>query len=866
LLARVREIGLEVAYRCLRGESLTTATYRERFPDLDPAWLERDIRRVGNIIPDNGVVAPDTEQRQADDSYPTNPPLESFAPQRTAFPGGLALPGYEILGELGRGGMGVVYLAKNKLMNRLEVLKVMNKEMLDGAGGKERFLREIQSAARLCHPNVVTAYSALELGDLLVFAMEYIEGEDLAQLVKTRGPLPVANACYYTQQAALGLQHAFEKKMVHRDIKPQNLILARAGKKHLVKVLDFGLAKVKREKGEDSGLTGEGRILGTPDYMAPEQIRDATNADTRADIYSLGCTLYHLLTGAPPFTGKGLYEKFQAHHTQEAPALDLARPQVTPELAAVVRKMMAKEPVQRYQTPLEVAHALAPFLQQEAKGAPAEPSHEPSRKRAAQHKVVEKEEQMRPAPSPIRKIPKEGARTTPPATAKPSPVRRGTQIGTGSMSLPSQAHSAMRETLLPAQQPAANRRWLIGAGATAGLVLLGFVGLWAGGVFKPTTASYGTIVVENVPDNAELRIDGHTATLSRNGQVVTLAKVVEGPHQVKVVQDNQEVWSAAVMVKRGGDPIGLRVETSSKPPPVGLSEESGTRRWKPLAKTATLDLGDRVTMDFVRIPRGTFRMGSPQHEKQGSEDEQQHDVEMTRDFYLGKHAVTVGQFRAFVRATGYKTEAETGDGEYGWDQVNRAWKKSKEYHWRNPGFTQTDAHPVVAVSWNDAVKFCAWVAKHAGREIRLPTEAEWEYACRAGTQTQFFFGDDDKEIVRFANVADASWQRATGNNFEIKGEDGYPFTAPVGTFQPNAWGLYDMHGNVWQWCRDWYDKDYYTKSPRRDPQGSNNGEDHVLRGGSCNNVAWSCRAAFRGRPAPSSSNYPVGFRVACRMD
>ena len=136
-------------------------------------------------------------------------------------------PQYEIVRELGRGGMGVVYLARNRLMARLEVLKVVNKDMLERSGGKERFLREIQSAAMLNHPNVVAAYSALPVGETLVFAMEYVEGEDLAKLVKERGPLGVIIACYYVFQAALGLQHAFEKKMVHRDIKPQNLILAR---------------------------------------------------------------------------------------------------------------------------------------------------------------------------------------------------------------------------------------------------------------------------------------------------------------------------------------------------------------------------------------------------------------------------------------------------------------------------------------------------------------------------------------------------------------------------------------------------------------------------------------------------------------
>jgi serine/threonine protein kinase len=271
-------------------------------------------------------------------------------------------PQYEVQRELGRGGMGVVYLAKNKLMERLEVLKVMSRALLDREGGVERFLREIRSAAMLNHPNVATAYSALQVGDLFVFAMEYIEGEDLAKSVKARGPLPVVNACYYVQQAGLGLQHAFEKGMVHRDIKPQNLIMARGAKRQVVKVLDFGLAKVIREKGEDKELTGTGRMLGTPEYIAPEQAMDAAHADIRADIYGLGCTLYYLLAGHAPFKGRSLYEILHAHQTATAKPLNELRPDVPAELAAVVAKMIAKKPEERYQTPMEAAQALLPFI------------------------------------------------------------------------------------------------------------------------------------------------------------------------------------------------------------------------------------------------------------------------------------------------------------------------------------------------------------------------------------------------------------------------------------------------------------------------------------------------------------------------
>ncbi len=176
----------------------------------------------------------------------------------------------------------------------------MKKSLLDKPGAAERFLREIRSAAKLSHDNVVKAYSVVQVGELLGFAMEFVEGEDFAKMVNRQGPLSVSDACNFVQQAARGLQHAHENGMVHRDIKPHNLILSRQGK-HVIKILDFGLAKATREEEKDTGLTAEGMILGTPDYMAPEQAKNAARVDIRSDIYSLGCTFYYLLSGQPPF-------------------------------------------------------------------------------------------------------------------------------------------------------------------------------------------------------------------------------------------------------------------------------------------------------------------------------------------------------------------------------------------------------------------------------------------------------------------------------------------------------------------------------------------------------------------------------------
>jgi serine/threonine protein kinase len=291
---------------------------------------------------------------------------------------------YEIVRELGAGGMGVVFLAHNRILERDEVLKVMGPQIALQPGVMDRFLREIRAVAKLRHPNIVNAYSAFRSGASFVFAMEYVRGLDLRKVVTARGPMPVGHACYYVHKAALGLQHAHEEGMVHRDIKPSNLMLSHQKDRAVIKVLDFGLAKANSEhyprgtRTDEPKLEGDlanrltmtGYMLGTPDFAAPEQIVDARNADIRADIYSLGCTLYYLLSGRPPFEGP-IHSVLEAHQAFNAALLSSIRPDVTAELAALVAKMMAKARALRFQEPGEVAEALSHFFKHPVAGPPS---------------------------------------------------------------------------------------------------------------------------------------------------------------------------------------------------------------------------------------------------------------------------------------------------------------------------------------------------------------------------------------------------------------------------------------------------------------------------------------------------------------
>jgi tRNA A-37 threonylcarbamoyl transferase component Bud32/tetratricopeptide (TPR) repeat protein len=278
-------------------------------------------------------------------------------------------PRYRVLRLLGRGGMGTVYLAEHRHMGRLVALKVIKPSLLEDSVAVRRFRQEVRTVARLWHPNIVQADDADQAGGLHFLVMEYLEGQSLHEYLQAHGPLPAAEACDDARQAALGLQHAHERGLTHRDVKPHNLLRTPAGQ---IKILDFGLAGVVGEREAPSAaLTGAGTTIGTADYMAPEQARDSHAADIRADIYALGCTLYHLLAGRPPFPGPGTpVEKILRHVTDEPTPLRQLRADLPADLDAVVARMMAKDPADRYQTPAEVAAALAAVCSQPAGGCP----------------------------------------------------------------------------------------------------------------------------------------------------------------------------------------------------------------------------------------------------------------------------------------------------------------------------------------------------------------------------------------------------------------------------------------------------------------------------------------------------------------
>ena len=269
---------------------------------------------------------------------------------------------------------------------------------------------------------------------------------------------------------------------------------------------------------------------------------------------------------------------------------------------------------------------------------------------------------------------------------------------------------------------------------------------------------------------------------------------------------------------------------------------------------------NKIPANFVFIQGGEFTMGSPEKEVDRSGDETQHQVKLS-DFYLCKYAVTVSDFKKFVDETKYLTEAETGNGSDVWN--GKEWKREKGINWRfgvsgkvRP--PEEYDHPVVHVSWNDAMAYCKWLSAKTGMNYRLPSDAEWEYACRAGTKTPFNTGDN-----LTTDQANYNGNYPYNNNKKGKYRE---TTVPVNHFEPNGWGLYNMHGNVWEWCNDWFGDKYYNeckaKGTVENPLGPKSGSGRVIRGGSWYNYAQDCRSSYRFYYTPGNRYYNLGFRLA----
>jgi serine/threonine protein kinase len=755
---------------------------------------------------------------------------------------GLVMGAYDVLDKLGQGGMGVVLRARHRKMNREVALKVLAASQSFAQDAVDRFERETLASAKLQHPHIVTAFDAGEADGRHYLVMELVDGEDLGKRVRNRGPLPVTEAVSYLLETARGLEYAHQQKVVHRDIKPSNLMRDLKGK---IKILDLGLARIERSEWEESlSLTGTGATMGTADYMAPEQARNAKLADARSDIYSLGATLWFLLTGRTPFDGDSLTAKLLAHQTDPIPNLGAAVPGAGNEMCALFQRMLAKKPADRPQSMADVISVLEALT---VGSTVPTGSVVPS----AESTLVTNSPSASGAASAVSSAPSLATM----ADAAVESTDPGTISGLADTSVGAAKSKTGTVTGRAVFLRPTPRNAVIGM--LVGVTLAAVPAIW---VLLPRTeeapappdvsAEPSTDVVVGAPkeapppETAESPVAGNRGQDAAKPQVSPIEDLQSVP-EVAVVLSNSGRNTATIPQSAGNrGQIDVPMDSNaqersqsnqSQTSPSKLVQPAPTQNSLPRqAVLANREAGERLVVKTNGIdlplrwcPAGSFTMGSPDSEPDRSEDENQVRVTLTKGFWLGETEVTQELYESVVGT--------------------------------NPSHFKGPRGPVEQVSWEEAVAFCAKLTareRSAGRltatqEYRLPWEAEWEYACRAGTTTATAFGDS-------LSSEQANFDGDYPYNGAAKGSD-LGATCAVGKYAANAWGLKDMHGNVWEWCGDWYvDKLKGGTNPFVDT--STGSGYRVLRGGSWIDSGHSCRSSSRVRSAPGDRSVDNGVR------
>jgi formylglycine-generating enzyme required for sulfatase activity/serine/threonine protein kinase len=746
---------------------------------------------------------------------------------------------YEILRPLGEGGMGKVYLAKDKRFGKQVVVKVPTMEAGD-KDFKDRFMREIASLATLEHPHIVTTVDWGEIEGIPFLVLRYLGGGSLRdRITDAQGfykPMPLEGLNQWLPQIASALDFIHTKNWVHRDLKPDNILFDEAGNPYLA---DFGIAKAL--EGAPMGVkTTIGAFIGTPQYMAPE-MHLGKGIGPRADQFGLAVLVYEALAGKIPFAGTTPTAIFVEVMQGKARPIHELVPGIPLEKSNALMKGITKEPRNRYGSCVEFANAVTGSML--ARGSLSAGSEIPSR-------VV--------IPGTRMETPKKSNIPGTRIEASSKPEIAGTRLEKSGIrpDIRLRSEDYLRSEGLLLEELCKN---LVASGkVTKELFLAGRQFCKSNDV---TGMPGGVLIAEKIETIVKT---GHVSK-EISQEIVSLARDILGLEKPTIAGTRMETPSkpeiAGTSLERNGDKAPVIEETEeeneeelqfekrskkkrnsrrvfvlaglvggvallgivliialgeSKATPVVVNTESNKEETKAnqmeLVKLEEEATFTAIEKEMVLIPAGNVMMGSPASEEGRSADETQHEAILMKPFYMGKYEVTQEQWEAVIGS--------------------------------NPSSDKGAKLPVTDVSWKDCQEFIEKLNAKTNGGYRLPTEAEWEYACRAGTSTAYSYGDS-----------------LTKSDANILGDS----TKAVGSYKPNAFGLYDMHGNVWEWCEDW--KADYPAGTVTDPMGPEAGTCRVLRGGSFVNYKSSARSSSRliGH-TPTLQYYSLGFRLARTAD
>ena len=746
---------------------------------------------------------------------------------------------YDIINELGRGGMAIVFLAKDKRLERKVAIKLLPEEFQHDDNFRERFIREAKISAKLSHPNIVQIHDVNEIDDFTYFSMSYIDGISLSKVVRKGVPVNPKVIVRIGIQICFALQKAHEQGVIHRDIKPENILI---DKKHMPIVVDFGIAKALTE----SRLSQTGMLIGTPHYMSPEQIKTGI-VDGRSDIYSLGCVLYEMATGRPPFKGLDptslMYN--QVNVMPETPSK--VNSHLPEPLSEIIMKAVAKDPSERFQTVAELGKTLHEFItalenRTDIKELSDSISETPTDEKAS-------------LPTPVKMESKAPAGTSETVLMKqrdekPEEIKARDLSDSDTVMIKPLADKVKNEAVKPAKK----RRLPVAALILSGVGIAGIAAFFAfggPGIFKNSSEKDTQVIVNEVQPSGDL--SKSEESVNEADKSLPAQEQPSNPSHAQAAKqapDNVTVQPSKGIVqpeKKSKDiqvtspdqisktPVATKTVQPSKAPATqpdnkqsAISQEPKAIEQKPVnippaPQSAPVKKSDSTQqvkaaqIKWVTINGGAFMMGDTQGDMAQFQCTPVHRVTVS-SFEMSINEITVEQYGAFIKVSGYATPDN-------WEQ-----------QLTNP------SRPVVFVSWNDANAFAKWAG------ARLPTEAEWEYASRGGKGGLKYSWGDSSPTGK-ANF---------GNPWE-KGEGWNKYLSAPGKYPPNSYGLNDMAGNVWEWCFDRFGP--YSADQATNPTGAQTGMERVIRGGGWNSVEKQIRNAMRGPTNPSDKRANIGFRI-----